>query len=91
MVYECNDAKKLGLIIICALGLSGCTTAEIRPSNDPDAVFRSRPVETFGETIAREQQGEDGCLVAGNLNKGPRCRDLTELLTPSAHPGDPEL
>jgi hypothetical protein len=43
------------------------------------------PVETLGETIASEQQG-DGCLVAGNLGKGGHCEKLRKDLNPPKVP-----
>ena len=89
MIIFCDQAWKLSLMVVGAVALSGCSTLDIKPSDHPDFVFQPRPVETIGETISREQQGEDGCLVAGNLNKGKSCRDLTKLLTPRARPDEP--
>ena len=76
-----------------ALGLSACT---FRP-HDYDVADRATgasglpEVESLGETIAREQRGSGGCLVAGNLDEGGRCEKLRGTLFPPAPPTDPKL
>ena len=91
MAIQGNEAPRFFAMILGAIALHGCSTLSVKTSDQPDFVFQARPVETIGETISREQQSDNGCLVAGNLNKGRRCRALTELLTPSTPFRDPEL
>lgn len=91
MAIQVNEEARFFIVIFGAIALNGCNTLSVKPSDQPDFVLQPPPVETIGETISREQQGDNGCLVAGNLNKGRRCRALTELLTPSTRLRDPEL
>jgi hypothetical protein len=93
MIYKghSNKGPRAKLILFLSATLSACSTFEIKRSEHPDVVFQPRPVESLSETIAREQQGEDGCLVAGNLNKGERCRALAEFLSPPPPPDEPEF
>ncbi len=74
-----------------ALGLSACTTYDYTAPEHATGLSGLPEVETLGETIAREQQGEHGCLVAGNLDKGGRCEKLRETLFPPPPPTDPTL
>ena len=76
---------------LCAsvLGLSACASTDYEVSDEQASVSALPQVETLGETIAREQQGEDGCLVAGNLNKGGDCAKLREAMLPPPTPSAP--
>ena len=72
-------------LILAATALSGCSSLTIKPSNQAEGAFIPGPVETLGETIAREQQG-DGCLVAGNFGKTARCEKLLKDISPPTSP-----
>ena len=72
-------------MILAATALGGCSNLHIKPSNHADVAVTPGPVETLGETIAKEQQG-DGCLVAGNLGKGGHCEKLRKDLNPPRVP-----
>ena len=89
MLEKLANAARVGVICAIGFGLSACSTFKIKPKDYPDTVFHPGPVETLGETIAREQQGEDGCLVAGNLNRGGDCEKLREDILPPAPSPDP--
>lgn len=90
MPEKLANAARVGAICAIVFGLSACSSFKIKPKDYPDTVFHPGPVETLGETIAREQQGEDGCLVAGNLNKGGDCEKLREDILPPAPSPDPK-
>lgn len=79
-----NTVKAAKAAIVCALGigLGACTTLDHKLSDNSGVIIEPRQVETLGETIAREQQGENGCLVAGNLNNGGDCKKLRESVFP---------
>lgn len=90
MIKNLTNAARVVTICVIGLGLSACSTFKIQPKEYPDTVFQPGPVETLGETIAREQQGEYGCLVAGNLNKGGDCAELREVILPPISSSDPQ-
>ncbi|MCP5397192.1 MAG: hypothetical protein H6918_10770 [Sphingomonadaceae bacterium] len=77
-------AKSGALAFACAIaaGLSACAAPDYELADASAIGSGPRPVETMGETIARNQQGDDGCLVAGNLDKGRKCRDLRKSMEP---------
>lgn len=83
-------AARMAIVCAFATGLSACTTPDYQV---PDNAINSpgpRQVETLGETIAREQQGEDGCLVASNIHKGRECAKLRETISPPSPPSEPK-
>lgn len=91
MAFTTARAPKIGILCTVVAGLSACATPDYEVPDQATDIAGPRQVETLGETIAREQQGEDGCLVAGNLNKGGECAKLREIMLPPAPPSDPKL
>ncbi|MFV0645214.1 MAG: hypothetical protein ACK5NN_12070 [Sphingomonadaceae bacterium] len=87
-----KSPKVMELAIICAfsIGLGACSALDYKVPENSSVIIEPQNVETLGETIAREQKGEDGCLVAGNLNKGGDCEKLRELFSPPKPSSDPK-
>ena len=84
-----QSARLLTISIIFG-GLVACTITSRSVADDRLVTYGPHHVETLGETIAREQQGKRGCLVAGNLNRGGECEKLRQFLFPPVISEDPE-
>lgn len=84
-------AKVAHAITVCALaiGVNACATLDHKASDNSGVIIEPTQVETLGETIAREQEGKDGCLVAGNLNRGGDCKKLRTIVFPPPLPAAP--
>jgi len=83
-------AAKMSVVGAVAATLSACAVIDLKAPEDSSVIIEPQQVETLGETIAREQHGEHGCLVAGNLNKGGECKKLREIFLPPKSSSDPK-
>ncbi len=77
-----RQSARLLTVSIFVGGLAGCTIKSRSAADDRLVTYGPSHVETLGETIAREQEGKRGCLVAGNLDQGGDCEKLREFLFP---------